>query len=120
MPTSYTLDADAVRRTADAVRYVETLNRNAARPQRRRHVAAAQGSPFKRVRFALSQALTSQTVVPGCAVLQDWFNNAGATSVDVHNEDGWQSDAGSEGLADWNPAESAWVIILLPCPAGTS
>lgn len=84
-------------------------------------VEAMGGTPtVKRVRFMLPSALNGQASVANCPIIQDWYGNAGATQITAWNEDGWVSDAGSEGLADWNPAEAKWVIILLPCATGTS
>lgn len=82
--------------------------------------AGGGGADVRRIRFMLPQALSGQASVANCPVIQDWYSNAGANSVTVWNEDGWESDAGAEGLADWNPYEGKWVIILLPCPSGTS
>lgn len=83
-------------------------------------VIAGGGGGVKKVTFVLPMALTSQASVSGCPVLNDWYSNAGTTSITALNEAGWQADAGAEGYAEYRPSDGQWVITLLPCPQGSS
>ena len=75
----------------------------------------------KWVSFVTSSALTNQASLSGCAVVLDWYGNTGGiTQVDVTNEMGWQADAGVLGYAAYRPADSKWILMLIPCPAGNS
>ena len=120
--TPHQLSGEAASQLARQVRYLERLPRN-RQPHRRRSINRGGGSSsptVKKIRFALSQALAGQASVDNCAVVIDWYSNAGATSVTVFNEDGWSADAAALGLAEWCPAEGKWVITLLPCATGNS
>jgi hypothetical protein len=77
-------------------------------------------STVKWVTFYLPQALNGQLSIANCPIITDWYNNAGATNITVFNELGFTGDAGAEGYAAQVPATGRWVIIQLPCAAGTS
>lgn len=76
---------------------------------------------FRVVRFQLPAALTtSDAVMTGCPVIRIAAGANPGTTVDVRNDDGWESDAGSQGWAFYDNSTGAWVIFVLPCPAGSS
>ncbi|HEY5313824.1 MAG TPA: hypothetical protein VIK18_14950, partial [Pirellulales bacterium] len=87
---------------------------------RARSITPRQPAKVKKVTFIASSAITTQGTISGCAIVNDWFGNAGATTIDAFNEMGWQADAGAEGYAEWRPSDSKWIITLIPCPQGTS
>lgn len=83
-------------------------------------LAGGGGTQVQWITFYLPQALSGQLSVANCPVITDWYNNAGATAITVFNELGFTGDAGAEGYAAKVPATGRWVIIQLPCAAGTS
>jgi hypothetical protein len=101
----------------------DTLDTNLpdADQQGRYRIVELQNNSFKRVTFITPTALTNQASLASCAVVLDWFDNAGGgTQITVYNEMGWQADAGVAGYADYRPVDGKWILMLIPCPAGNS
>lgn len=82
---------------------------------------SAGGAVFRVIRFQLPSALTSSTAsVADCPVIRVASGADPGATVTVTNEDGWESDAGSQGWAFLDNSTNEWIIFVVPCATGSS
>lgn len=73
------------------------------------------------VRFQLPSALTSSTAsVDSCQIVRVAAGAFTDTTATVYNEDGWESDAGSQGWAFKDQTTGHLIIFVVPCATGSS
>lgn len=76
---------------------------------------------FRRIEFTLPSAITATDLsIADCPVVATWYGTSPGDTVSVYNDYGWEADAGAQGVADYRPTDSHWVIMLLPCATGSS
>jgi hypothetical protein len=120
VPTSYTLDADAVQRTAAAVRYVEGQTRNSATTQRRRHNTPATPAAVK-----IGVLSTSLDYGSGASVTF-YSGTPGSEAPDgtgTHTCYGWMLKSGDSINASTEVVcaliNGHWYVIQAACPSSS-
>lgn len=120
MPVSYTLDADAMRRTADAVKFVEAMPRDNRGPQRRRRSVSRGGGSGSTAGIAvLTQALSYGGTAT--AHLLDGKTRDVKETITVYPWKMQPGDSLPDGTEiDVNQVDGQWYLRNAACPAGAN